>query len=164
MPKSYTLEENLELLDHVIEESENEDFHKLKEYNVRFGIVYILNVSRDGETLPVFQSLPYRVKINSMKDRCIKHLDVEIHIDESYLVETDDEEKEAIIFGALNQLEIKYKDNIPVFQDDGVVKLSLKSPDMVFMGFSKCADKYQDKSPEREAFKQLTTEFNDVLF
>lgn len=162
MSKVYTLEENLGLLNRVIDE--NEEFHWLKDYNVRFAIVYVLNTTKDGETIPAFQSLPYRVKVNSAKDRCIKHIDVEIHIDESYFNEADDEEKEAVIFGALSQLEVKCKDGMPILQDDGVVKLVLKKPDMVFEGFSVCASKYRTKSPEHKAFTQLTVEFNDILF
>lgn len=162
MSKVYTLEENLELLNHVI--NNNEEFHAFKDYNVRFAIVYVLNTTKDGEVIPAFKPLPYKVKVNSAKDRCVKHIDVEIHIDESYFNEADDIEKEAIIFGALNQLEIKCKDDIPILQDDGVVKLVLKRPDMIFEGFSKCAEKYKIKSPEHKAFTQLTTDFNNILF
>ncbi len=162
--KVYTLEENLELLDRVIRESESEEFLRLKEFNVRFAVIYVSNVSDDGEVLPAFKTLPYVVKINSPKDKCVKHVDVEIYIDEAYFAEASDREKEAVIFGALNQIEIKYKNDMPVFQNDGTVKLSLKQPDMVFAGFSECAKKYGDESPERETFRQLTAEFGDILF
>lgn len=162
MPKSYTIEKNPEIIDWVIEENDN--LAELKEYNIRFAIIYVTNTTSDGEVVPAFKSLPYKVKLNSAKDRCIKNIDVEIHIDESYFNEADDEEKEAVIFGALSQLEVKCKDGMPILQDDGVVKLVLKKPDMVFEGFSVCASKYRIKSPEHKAFTQLTVEFNDILF
>jgi len=162
MPKTYTLEKNIELIDKIIDE--NSDFFELKEYNVRFAIIYVTNTSNDGEVIPAFQSLPYKVKLNSAKDRCIKNVDVEIHVDESYFSSADDKEKEAVIYGALNQIIIKHKNGAPVFQDDGVIKLTLKQPDMVFIGFSDCARKYEDKSPEKEAFRRLKAEFSDILF
>ena len=101
MPKTYTLEKNIELIDKIIDE--NSDFFELKEYNVRFAIIYVTNTSNDGEVIPAFQSLPYKVKLNSAKDRCIKNVDVEIHVDESYFSSADDKEKEAVIYGALTK-------------------------------------------------------------
>ncbi|HHX32218.1 MAG TPA: hypothetical protein GX712_06475 [Bacteroidales bacterium] len=162
MPKSYTIEKNPEIIDWVIEENDN--LAELKEYNIRFAIIYVTNTTSDGEVVPAFKSLPYKVKLNSAKDRCIKNIDVEIYIDESYFESADSEEKEAVIYGALNQIVIKHKDGMPIFQDDGVVKLVLKRPDMIFEGFSKCAEKYKIKSPEHKAFTQLTTDFNNILF
>jgi len=162
MPKSYTIEKNPEIIDWVIEENDN--LAELKEYNIRFAIIYVTNTTSDGEVVPAFKSLPYKVKLNSAKDRCIKNIDVEIYIDESYFESADSEEKEAVIYGALNQIVIKHKDGMPIFQDDGVVKLVLKAPDMVFIGFSECARKYKDKSPEKEALRRLKAEFSDIIF
>jgi hypothetical protein len=141
------------------------DFSELASYNIRFAII---NVTKDDEDdKPIIHPLPYKVKLNSTKDKLLKAIDVEILIDRSYpgFSSVDAEQcEESVYFGALYQLSIVYKKDLPVYNDDGTIKLKLKKPDMVFMGFSLVAAKYEDASAEIKNYNNLKSEFSEVLY
>ena len=120
-----------------------DEYNDLYGYNLRFAILMVTTEDKDGVVMPPYnKSLPYKVKIISAKDRILKKIDVEIHIDRCYWeYNTNEMDKMAIIDGALKQLEVvcKGKDNVPIYEDDGVVKLKLKKPDMIYEGFKSIA-------------------------
>lgn len=142
---------------------ETEHYSHLKEFNIRFAVIMVTNEDKDGGVMPAFKPLPYRVKFNDIKDRLMKKVDIEVHVDTSYWEECGIEEKEAVFDGALEHLEVVYKKEMPVYNDDGVIKLKKKHPDMNYCGFSVIADRYGVRSPEIKAWVELKDEFREVL-
>ena len=148
----------------LLSRMETENYSSLKDYNIRFAVLLVTNENtKTGEVLPVFKPLPYRVKLNDIKDRLMKNVDVEVHIDMSYWSECSLEEKEALFDGALEHLEVVYKKDFPVYHDDGVIKLKLVHPDMVYVGYSIIAERHGVKSPEIKTWLEFREEFKDVL-
>lgn len=149
----------------VFTEILSSEYSELASYNIRFAII---NVTKDDENdKPIFYPLPYKVKLNNAKDKLLKEIDVEILIDRTYpgLSSVDAEQcEESIYYGALNQLDIVYKKDMVVYNDDGTVKLKLKKPDMVFMGFSHVAAKYGTASTEIKNYDELKSKFSEVLY
>ena len=119
--------------------------------------------NKTGAVLPTFKNLPYRVKYNNAKDRLLKKIDIEIQLDTEYWEDITDIEKQAVIFGALNQIEIVEKKNLPAYNDDGTVKIKLRKPDMIYEGYSTIAEKYGSDSPEIKNYRHLNSEFEDIL-
>ncbi len=143
---------------------ETEHYASLKEFNIRFAVILVTNENpKTGEVLPVFKPLPYKVKLNDTKDRLMKQVDVEVQIDASYWSNCGIEDKEALFDGALEHLEIVYKKDFPVYQDDGVVKMKIVHPDMVYLGYSIIAERHGAKSPEIKSWLEFREEFKDVL-
>jgi len=141
-----------------------EKFSDLNSYKIRYSVIFVKDLDpKSGEVFSVFQGLPYRVKINNAKDRILKNKDVDIIIDKSYWDSCSDEELEVLMISALSQLQIVVKKDFPVFNEDGVVKLKLKKPDMFFAGFSSIAEEYGSVSPERKLWKDFIYNFTDCL-
>jgi len=143
---------------------DTEYYIHLKEFNLRFAIILVTNENpKTGEILPAFKTLPYKVKLNNMKDRLIKRVDVEIQIDASYWNNCDIIDKEALFDGVLEQIEIVHKKGLPVYNDDGIVKMRLISPDMVYHGYSVIANRHGIHSPEVKSWIEFKDEFKDIL-
>ena len=157
----YASTEDREILNEMLQ---TEDYQNLNGYNIRFALIYVTTEDdKSGVVLPTFKNLPYKVKYNNAKDRLLKKIDVEIQIDTEYWDNLKDIEKQAVIDGALNQIEIVEKKNLPAYNDDGTVKIKLRKPDMVYEGFSRIAEKYGSDSPEIKKYRHLNSEFEDIL-
>lgn len=139
-------------------------FEDLKSFNIRYSVIFVKDQDpKSGEVFPVFQGLPYKVKINNAKDRILKNKDVDIVVDESYWDGCSDEELEVLMISALSQLQVVIKKDFPVYNEDGVVKLRVKKPDMFFVGFSNIAEEYGSASPERKLWKDFLINFESSL-
>jgi len=137
---------------------------ELRSYHLRYSIVMVKNEDpKSGIVLPVYKTLPYKIKINNVKDRILKNKDIDITIDEQYWNNCSEEEKEILIISALSQLIVVVKKDFPVFNEDGVVKLRLKKPDMIFIGFSDIAEEYGSASPEKKLWKEFLNDFEECL-
>ena len=153
--------EDREILNEMLQ---TEDYQNLNGYNIRFALIYVTTEdNKTGAVLPTFKNLPYRVKYNNAKDRLLKKIDIEIQLDTEYWEDITDIEKQAVIFGALNQIEIVEKKNLPAYNDDGTVKIKLRKPDMIYEGYSTIAEKYGSDSPEIKNYRHLNSEFEDIL-
>lgn len=143
-----------------------EDHQELKACNIRFAIIFVNTVNEDtGENYNSFSCLPYRVKIIGMKDRLLKNIDVEIQIDENYWEDCTDIMKDALLNAALHQIiECTDKTGMPVFHEDGVVKLKLNKPDIYYVGFSEIIQKYGSDSPDIKMWNRLKTDFSGILY
>lgn len=157
----YASTEDREILNEMLQ---TEDYQNLNGYNIRFALIYVTTEDdKSGVVLPTFKNLPYKVKYNNAKDRLLKKIDIEIQLDTEYWEDITDIEKQAVIDGALNQIEIVEKKNLPAYNDDGTVKIKLRKPDMVYEGFSRIAEKYGSDSPEIKKYRHLNSEFEDIL-
>ena len=153
--------EDKTLLDEMLT---TEDYQELNGYNIRFALIYVTTEDeKSGAVIPTFKNLPYKVKYNSAKDRLLKKIDIEIQLDTEYWEDLTDIEKQAVIDGALNQIEIVEKKNLPAYNDDGTVKIKLRKPDMIYEGFSRIAEKYGSDSPEIKNYRHLNSEFEGIL-
>lgn len=153
--------EDREILNEMLQ---TEDYQNLNGYNIRFALIYVTTEDdKSGAVLPTFKNLPYRVKYNNAKDRLLKKIDIEIQLDTEYWEDLTDIEKQAVIDGALNQIEIVEKKDLPAYNDDGTVKIKLRKPDMIYEGFSAIAEKYGPDSPEIKNYRHLNSEFEDIL-
>jgi hypothetical protein len=159
---SLASKEDREILEGILME---EDYQPLKACNIRFAVILVTTTNEDGGVLKTFKCQPYKVKLISMKDRLLKNVDVEIHIDESYWIEALEQKKTALLSAALHQIEVALdKNDMPVFQDDGVVKLKLMKPDIMYFGFSEVIEKYGSDSPDIRAWDDLKSEFTGLLY
>ena len=157
----YASTEDREILNEMLQ---TEDYQNLNGYNIRFALIYVTTEDdKSGAVLPTFKNLPYKVKYNNAKDRLLKKIDIEIQLDTEYWEDITDIEKQAVIDGALNQIEIVEKKNLPAYNDDGTVKIKLRKPDMIYEGFSRIAEKYGSDSPEIKKYRHLNSEFEDIL-
>ena len=153
--------EDREILNEMLQ---TEDYQNLNGYNIRFALIYVTTEDdKSGAILSTFKNLPYRVKYNNAKDRLLKKIDIEIQLDTEYWEDITDIEKQAVIYGALNQIEIVEKKNLPAYNDDGTVKIKLRKPDMIYEGYSTIAEKYGSDSPEIKNYRHLNSEFEDIL-
>lgn len=146
------------------ERLESEEYSELGQFRIRFAIVMVTTSDKAGVVLPSFKTLPYNVKLNSAKDRLLKNVDVEIQIDNDYWMNDcrEENDKKAIIDGALEQLEICTKKDDVVMNDDGTVKLKLVKPDLVYEGFLAIAERYEGNSAEVKKMRELKGEFGDI--
>lgn len=157
----YASTEDREILNEMLQ---TEDYQNLNGYNIRFALIYVTTEDdKSGAVLPTFKNLPYKVKYNNAKDRLLKKIDIEIQLDTEYWEDLTDTEKQAVIDGALNQIIIVEKKDMPAYNDDGTVKIKLKKPDMVYEGFSEIAEKYGSDSPEIKKYRHLNSEFEGIL-
>ena len=157
----YASTEDREILNEMLQ---TEDYQNLNGYNIRFALIYVTTEDdKSGAVLPTFKNLPYKVKYNNAKDRLLKKIDIEIQLDTEYWEDLIDIEKQAVIDGALNQIEIVEKKNLPAYNDDGTVKIKLRKPDMIYEGFSRIAEKYGSDSPEIKKYRHLNSEFEGIL-
>ena len=157
----YANTEDREILNEMLQ---TEDYQNLNGYNIRFALIYVTTEDdKSGVVLSTFKNLPYRVKYNNAKDRLLKKIDIEIQLDTEYWEDITDIEKQAVIYGALNQIEIVEKKNLPAYNDDGTVKIKLRKPDMIYEGYSTIAEKYGSDSPEIKNYRHLNSEFEDIL-
>lgn len=157
----YASTEDREILNEMLQ---TEDYQNLNGYNIRFALIYVTTEDdKSGAVLPTFKNLPYKVKYNNAKDRLLKKIDIEIQLDTEYWEDITDTEKQAVIDGALNQIEIVEKKNLPAYNDDGTVKIKLRKPDMVYEGFSVIAEKYGSDSPEIKKYRRLNSDFEGIL-
>ena len=157
----YASTEDREILNEMLQ---TEDYQNLNGYNIRFALIYVTTEDdKSGAVLPTFKNLPYKVKYNNAKDRLLKKIDIEIQLDTEYWEDLIDIEKQAVIDGALNQIEIVEKKNLPAYNDDGTVKIKLRKPDMIYEGFSRIAEKYGSDSPEIKNYRHLNSEFEGIL-
>ena len=92
-----------------------------------------------------------------------KKIDIEIQLDTEYWEDLTDTEKQAVIDGALNQIEIVEKKDLPAYNDDGTVKIKLRKPDMIYEGYSNIAEKYGSDSPEIKKYRRLNSDFEGIL-
>ena len=157
----YASTEDREILNEMLQ---TEDYQNLNGYNIRFALIYVTTEDdKSGAVLPTFKNLPYKVKYNNAKDRLLKKIDIEIQLDTEYWEDLTDTEKQAVIDGALNQIIIVEKKDMPAYNDDGTVKIKLKKPDMVYEGFSEIAEKYGSDSPEIKKYRHLNSDFEGIL-
>ena len=157
----YANTEDREILNEMLQ---TEDYQNLNGYNIRFALIYVTTEDdKSGAVLPTFKNLPYKVKYNNAKDRLLKKIDIEIQIDTEYWEDITDIEKQTVIYGALNQIEIVEKKDMPAYNDDGTVKIKLKKPDMIYEGYSTVAEKYGAYSPEIKNYRHLNSEFEGIL-
>ena len=148
----------------LVEMLTTEDYQELNGYNIRFALIYVTTEDeKSGAVIPTFKNLPYKVKYNSAKDRLLKKIDIEIQLDTEYWEDLTDTEKQAVIDGALNQIEIVEKKDLPAYNDDGTVKIKLRKPDMIYEGFSRIAEKYGSDSPEIKKYRRLNSDFEGIL-
>lgn len=153
--------EDKTLLDEMLT---TEDYQELNGYNIRFALIYVTTEDeKSGAVIPTFKNLPYKVKYNSAKDRLLKKIDIEIQLDTEYWEDLTDTEKQAVIDGALNQIEIVEKKDLPAYNDDGTVKIKLRKPDMIYEGYSTIAEKYGSDSPEIKKYRRLNSDFEGIL-
>ena len=153
--------EDKTLLDEMLT---TEDYQELNGYNIRFALIYVTTEDEKSEAvIPTFKNLPYKVKYNSAKDRLLKRIDLEIQLDTEYWNNASDKEKLAVIDGALNQIEIVEKKDLPAYNDDGTVKIKLRKPDMIYEGYSTIAEKYGSDSPEIKKYRRLNSDFEGIL-
>jgi len=153
--------EDKTLLDEMLQ---TEDYQNLNGYNIRFALIYVTTEDdKSGAVLPTFKNLPYKVKYNNAKDRLLKKIDIEIQLDTEYWEDLTDTEKQAVIDGALNQIMIVEKKDLPAYNDDGTVKIKLRKPDMIYEGFSRIAEKYGSDSPEIKKYRRLNSDFEGIL-
>lgn len=144
---------------------ELEEYSDLKQFNVRFAIVTVTIVDEEiGQAFPVFKTLPYKVKINNIKDRLLKQFDVEILIDGTYWSRVDEEKQKALFAGALYSIEVVYKKDFVAYDEDGVIKMKLLKPDMIFVGYSGIAEKYGYDSPEMMVWQDFINVFDSILY
>lgn len=160
---SLASKEDFNLLEDVLLK---EDHQQLKVCNIRFAMIFV-SVENDetGETYNSFSCLPYRVKLINIKDRLLKNVDVEIQIDENYWEASSEDMKIALLNAALFQICIcTDKNDLPLFQEDGVVKLKLNKPDIYYFGFSEIIQKFGADSPDIKAWNNLKTDFSGILY
>lgn len=154
------------ILDFLLTDTENYGFvnETIRGFNIRFAIITVeLSDNNTGETFPALKPLPYKVKLNNGKDRLLKNIDVEILIDKVYWDNCNENEIEALLATALYSLEVVVKQDFPVYNDDGVVKMRLKKPDMMFTGFSDMANQFDSNSVERKMWNEFLNNFGDVM-
>ena len=143
----------------------DENNEMLKAFSIRYGIIVLTNVDNAGITKKAFKTLPYKVKICSPADKITKNYDVEVTIDHTYWTSLrTDEEKFALFYSILNQLEVKLdKDGMPKMDENGRIKLFKKNSDLVIecQSSSALANKYD--SPEIKTMREIKTEFDEVF-
>lgn len=141
-----------------------EEFSHFKIYGIRCALITISTVTEDGEVLPSFPCLPYRVKLISLKDQILKNVDVEIHIDEKYWSSANEKKKFALLSAALSQIFVVLnRDGMPVELENGSNKLKLIKPDINYFGFSNIIEQFGDDSPDIAAWNEVKVEFADLL-
>ena len=161
---NYSLAEK-EDCDFLNEVLNNEDFKELSTCRIRFALIYVHTSIEDGVVIKSFNCLPYKVKLVNMKDRILKQIDVEIYVDELYWSKALYEKKVALINAALSQISVcQDKNSMPIFQDDGVVKLKLLKPDIIYTGFSNIIEKFGSNSPDIQAWDDLKSNFAGLIF
>ena len=135
----------------------------LTDITLDLALIYVTTEDNKTVVLPTFKNLPYKVKYNNAKDRLLKRLMLKYRLTLSIVIDLKDIEVQAVIDGALNQIIIVEKKGMPVYNDDGTVKIKLKKPDMVYEGFSEIAEKYGSDSPEIKKYRHLNSEFEGIL-
>ena len=71
--------------------------------------------------------------------------------------------KMALLATCLYSLDVVVKKDFPVYNEDGVVKMRLKKPDMIFTGFGEMAKQFEVNSVEHCLWREFLIEFGDVI-
>ena len=144
---------------------------KLAKLNVRFGVIMVSSVDKDGEPdgKPALKSSsghPAAAKVGlvSAKDKLSKNYDVEILIDLTVWGEMDDKKRFAVLDHEMTHVEIvEDKDGHAKIDDNGAPKLKLIPDQFHLWGFLEIAQRHGLSSSEVLCMRDMVEEHGHLF-
>jgi hypothetical protein len=142
--------------------------HPISEYGIEFTVIFAYgDAEKDKAAISKYGSpASYDVKIYNGQERLLHNCETHacIILDGDDWSKRADENKEAVIYGALSSVEVKLDKNDEVVLDEyDMIKLKKVKPDIIWTGNTILLEKYGTESEEYKTYKKLQRVIEELL-